>query len=280
MNRQKGAVARNTNEDPNMHDLLPLSVAIITMNEADRLTACVASVHFADDIVVVDSGSSDGTRDIARSLGCAVFEHPFSGFARQKQYAVDQCRHDWVLLLDADERLPPPAAEGIRRELADARADVAAFSFLRRNYLHGRWIRHCGWWPDSVVRLVRRQRGAFSETTVHERWIADGPVAPLPYYIDHYSFRDYAEMMAKLQHYSSLAAREMMARKEKVNCWSPLLHGGWTFFSVYFLKLGFLCGLDGLIISLLNAGGSFMKYAKYWEMIHYSTVAESAQHHR
>ncbi|WP_319408671.1 glycosyltransferase family 2 protein [uncultured Desulfosarcina sp.] len=254
-----------------------LSVAIITFNEADRLPVCVESVRFADEIVVVDSGSRDGTRDIARSLGCSVCEHPFAGFARQKQFAVDQCRHDWVLILDADERLPKSTADDIKRQLTHAGDDVAAFRLQRRNYLHGRWIRHCGWWPDTVVRLVRPHKGAFSDSRVHERWIAEGPIVELAGCIDHYSFRDYADMIEKLQHYSSLAAQEMMGRKTRVNCCSPLLHGGWTFFSVYVLKLGFIYGLDGLIISLLNAGGSFMKYAKYWEMTHYPTVTDTVR---
>lgn len=256
-----------------MLDAPHISVAIITFNEADRLAECVKSARFANEIVVVDSGSHDGTRETARSLGCTVYEHPFAGFARQKQYAVDRCSHEWVLLLDADERLPASTANDIKRLVSEANDDIAAFSFLRRNHLHGRWIRHCGWWPDKVVRLVRRHRGAFSPNTVHERWIANGRVEQLPLGIDHFSFRNYAEMIEKLQHYSTLAAQEMASRKAKVHCWSPLLHGGWMFFSTYLLKMGFLCGLDGLIISLLNAGGSFMKYAKCWEIIHHGSPA-------
>ncbi len=256
-----------------MPEAPPVSVAIITLNEADRLAECVESVRFADEIIVIDSGSRDGTVAIARQLGCTVHEHPFESFSRQKQYAVDRCSHEWVLLVDADERVPESTANGIKHHLSETSDEIAAFGFLRRNHLHGRWIRHCGWWPDKVVRLVRRHRGAFSPNTVHERWMAQGHVAQLSLHIDHYSFRDYAEMIEKLQHYSTLAAQEMASRKKKVGCWSPLLHGGWMFFSIYILKLGFLCGFDGLIISLLNAGGSFMKYAKYWELVHHRTPA-------
>jgi (heptosyl)LPS beta-1,4-glucosyltransferase len=256
-----------------MHDAPPVSVAIITFNEADRLAECVKSAFFADEIVVVDSGSSDGTREIARALGCKVYEHPFCGFASQKQYAVDRCCHDWVLILDADERLPAPTANEIKYRISAASEDVAAFGFLRRNYLHRRWIRHCGWWPDKVVRLVRRSRGAFNLKTVHERWLARGRVEQLPLYFDHYSFRNYAEMIEKLQLYSTLAAQEMASGKVKIYPWSPLFHGGWTFFYTYVLKLGFLCGFDGAIIALLNAGGSFMKYAKCWEIIHHEATA-------
>jgi len=250
-----------------MKETPAVSVAIITLNEADRLAACIESVAFADDIVVVDSGSRDGTPDIAATLGCRVYHRGFDGFAAQKQFAVDCCRHDWVLILDADERLPVSSAEQIKPRLASAGQDIVAFGVLRRNYLHGRWIRRCGWWPDRVVRLVRRQRGAFSDSKVHERWIADGRVVQLSLCIDHYSFRDYAEMLEKLQRYSTLGAEEMAIGGKTVAPWSPLLHGGWTFFSNYFLKLGFLSGFDGLIISLLNAGGSLMKYAKCREIV-------------
>jgi (heptosyl)LPS beta-1,4-glucosyltransferase len=256
-----------------MSQAAQISVAIITLNEADRIAECVKSVRFADEIVVVDSGSVDGTQETARALGCKVYAHPFAGFSRQKQYAVDRCSHDWVLILDADERLPAITATQITQSLSGVNEEIAAFSLLRRNYLHGRWIRHCGWWPDKVVRLVRRDRGAFSPHTVHERWITDGRIEQLSLHMDHFSFRSYAEMIEKLQHYSTLAAQEMASLKVNVHFWSPLLHGAWMFFTVYVLKLGFLCGFDGLIISLLNAGGSFMKYAKCWEMIHHGMPA-------
>ena len=250
-----------------MSDSAQMSIAIITLNEAERIAECVESVRFADEIVVVDSGSVDGTPKIARALGCKVYEHPFAGFSHQKQYAVDRCNHDWVLILDADERLPAKTTTAIQDRISAAGEHVAAFGLLRKNYLHGRWIRHCGWWPDKVVRLVRRDRGAFSPNTVHERWVTDGHIEQLSLHIDHFSFRSYAEMIEKLQHYSTLAAQEMASRETNIHWWSPILHGAWMFFSVYLLKLGFICGFDGLMISLLNAGGSFMKYAKCREII-------------
>jgi glycosyltransferase involved in cell wall biosynthesis len=246
-----------------------ISVAVIAFNEADRLAECLRSVHWADDIVVVDSGSTDETPAIARSMGCRVYHQPFAGFGRQKQSAVDRCRNAWVLILDADERMPADSAEQLPAAIASAGDDVAAFSFRRKNYLHGRWIRRCGWWPDTVVRLVCKERGRFSGDSVHERWLADGRVAALSDAIEHHSFRDYADMIAKLQHYSTLGARQLAERGATVRWWQPTTHGLWTFFQVFVLKFGFLCGLDGFIISLLNAGGSFMKYAKCWEIAHY-----------
>jgi glycosyltransferase involved in cell wall biosynthesis len=246
-----------------------LSVAIIVHNEADRLAACLQSARFADDIVLVDAGSQDETVALAESFGCRVFHQPFLGFARQKQWAVDRCRHDWVFILDADERIPPATAEAIRTALGTPHPEPAAFNLPRKNFLHQRWVRRCGWWPDTVTRLVDRRRGRFSAHAVHERWLARGEVQLLPHPIEHHSFRNYADMLQKLQQYSTLAAADMVRRKKRIYVWSPFLHGGWMFIHTYFLKLGILEGLDGFVISLLNSGGSFMKYAKGWEAQRY-----------
>ncbi len=255
-----------------------LSVAIIALNEADRLNHCIRSVQFADEIVLVDSGSRDQTPEIARAAGCRVFAKAFAGFGPQKQFAVDQCRHDWVLLVDADEKVPPGTAATVREALCAPDPQVAAFSLQRKNFLHNRWIRHCGWWPDRLVRLVDRRRGRFSPDTVHERWLPDGPVHELSCAIEHHSFRGYADMLDKLQRYSTLGAQTAAARG-RIHAWSPVLHGAWTFFQTYAIKLGMLDGFDGLMIALLHAGGSLMKYAKARELrefagTHDETAAE------
>ncbi len=249
-----------------MGDNSRLSVAVITFNEAARIADCLKSVAFADEIVVVDSGSRDDTPAIARQHGAEVFHQPFLGFGAQKQAAVNRCRHDWVLLLDADEQLPQGSGEAVRKAIASADADTAAFEIQRKNFLHGRWIRHCGWWPDRLVRLVRKSRGRFSDDRVHERWQPDGQVARLPLAIEHRSFRNYAEMLEKLQHYSTLGAQEMVAQEKRCRAWQAIAHGGWTFLHDYGIKRGFLDGFDGFMIALLNAGGSFMKYAKCREL--------------
>lgn len=248
---------------------MKISVAIISYNEADRLAECVRSVQWADDVVVVDSGSMDRTCEMAAAMGCRVYHHAFSGFGRQKQFAVDCCRNEWVLILDADERMPDGIAATVAGVLATAGDDTTAFSFQRKNHLHGRWIRRCGWWPDRVIRLVNRKRGRFSQDSVHERWLTDENVMEIDAAIIHHSFRNYSDMIDKLQRYSTLGAQQMVDRGIRVRCWEPITHGSWTFFQVFVLKSGWLCGLDGLIISLLNAGGSFMKYAKCWEINHF-----------
>ncbi len=248
---------------------LSLSIAVITRDEEQRLPACLRSAAFADEIVVVDAGSRDRTVAIARNFGCRVHEQPWLGFARQKQLAVNLCRHDWVLILDADERVPPDTAARIGRLPLDGAAPAAAYSFTRRNVFHGRWIRRCGWWPDRVTRLVDRRRGRFSTRLVHEQWLADGPVQPLEVSLEHRSFNGYADLVTKMQRYSTLSAREMRAAGDRARWWSAPAHGGWMFFTTYVLQLGVLEGFDGFMIAALNAGGSFLKYAKLYELQRY-----------
>lgn len=244
-----------------------LSVAIVARDEQDRLPDCLKSVRFADEVVLVDSGSRDDTLEIAGAFGCRVIRQSWQGFARQKQFAVDRCRNDWVLILDADERVPEATAQTLEEIFGESipAGNVAGFALLRRNFFHGRWFRRCGWWPDRVLRLVDRRRGKFSENHVHERWMADGPVRDLDAVLDHRSFRNYADLIEKMQRYSTLAAREMHENGRDVGWWSPISHGGWTFLRDYLLKAGIVAGFDGFMIALLHAAGSFMKYAKLRE---------------
>ncbi|MCX7635789.1 MAG: glycosyltransferase family 2 protein, partial [Syntrophales bacterium] len=156
---------------------ISLSVAVITKDEEQHIAACLTSVAFARQVVVVDSGSRDRTVEIARELGAEVYEEPWrGGFGAQKQFAIERCREEWILVLDADERVPPATAEAITAALGSAAPEVAAFSFPRKNYFQGRWIRHAGWWPDRLVRLFRRGRGQMSTASVHEGVEVAGPI--------------------------------------------------------------------------------------------------------
>jgi len=243
-----------------------VSVAIVAKDEADRIGACLDSLGFADEVVViVDDQSRDDTLAIAQSHGCRTLSKPWMGYARQKQFAVDSCRNDWVLILDADERIPLETAARITDLMAGPDRPAAGYAFLRRNIFHGRWFKRCGWWPDRVVRLVNRKQGRFSDDLVHEQWIAQGPLERLEAVIDHYSFPTYADLLEKMQNYSTLAALQMEKDGRRAGWWSPISHGLWTFIQSYFLELGVLEGFDGFVISLTNAGGSFMKYAKLRE---------------
>jgi len=244
-----------------------VSVAIIAQDEENRLPQCLDSLSFADEVLVVDSGSRDKTVDIAKSFGCSVLLEPWRGYAKQKQFAVDNCLNDWVLILDADERVPRETGERVKKIIGSPETKFAAYSFLRKNFFHNRWIRHCGWWPDRVVRLVNRRHGQFNDQLVHERWISDGSVKQFDLAIEHRSFRCYSDLIRKMETYSTLAARDMLKMGRRSQWWSPLSHGLWMFIRTYVLELGIIEGFDGFMISVLNAGGSFLKYAKLREMM-------------
>jgi len=243
-----------------------LSVAYITCNAARCFSDSLASVvELTDDIVVVDSGSTDDTLAIAARFGARTQVRAWPGFGPQKQFAVEQARHDWVLILDADEILPPSTVAAIKQSLV---SDDSPSGFLlpRYNFFHAKRIRFGDWGKDAVLRLVDRRRGRFSTDVVHERWLADGPVRRLNAPIAHYSYENYKAMLTKLDHYSDLNARALVARGRTVGRNEPLLHALAAFLKGYVFRLGFLDGSEGAGIALTTALGSFMKYAKALEL--------------
>lgn len=246
-----------------MKILFDLSVAIITRDEEKNLPGCLKGVSSADDIVVVDSGSTDRTVEIAREHGCRVFVEDWKGFGPQKSSAVDKCRHEWVLLIDADERVPPETMEVIRKALMEPSS--AAYRFRMKHHIGDRWIKHAGYWPDWHVRLVNKRKGSFLGMT-HEKWVASGTVSDLDAHIEHYSFSDYSDMIKSMDEYSSIISKELFVAGRRANLLSPLLHGTGAFLRIYFLQMGLLAGMDGLVIALTKAGGSFFKYAKLLDL--------------
>jgi glycosyltransferase involved in cell wall biosynthesis len=242
--------------------LKDLSVAIITKNEEKRLPDCLRSISFADEIVVVDSHSTDNTVEIARSFGCRVFPEDWKGYGPQKISALGKCRNEWVLILDADERLAGGAKEIIEKIQWP---QATAFRFRRKNHLHGRWMKHSGYWPDWQIRLVNRQRGSF-QGKIHEQWVTDGPIHDLDACICHYSFSGYSDMLKRLNNYSTVDARELYAAGRRTTPAAPLYHGIGMFFKIFLIEKGFLDGIDGLVTAITKAGGSFFKYAKLLEL--------------
>ncbi|MCL5980472.1 MAG: glycosyltransferase family 2 protein [Gammaproteobacteria bacterium] len=243
-----------------------LSVVYITLNAERLLERSIRSVRsLAEDIVVVDSGSTDGTLAICAALGVRVIQRPWPGFGAQRQFAVSQAAHDWVLIVDADELVPESIHGGIRRAIA-APGDRVAFRLGRRNYLAGRPVRFGDWRKDRVLRLVDRRRGHYSEDPVHERWIATGPVGDLPGWLLHYPFADYRSMLAKLQTYAALNAEGLVQRGRRVKASDPISHSLWAFLRTYLFRLGFLDGVNGAAIAWTTALGAFMKYATALEL--------------
>ncbi len=249
-----------------MAEKIPLSVAIITKDEEANLPGCLKSVAFARQIVVVDSGSIDGTLEIARDFGCDVFTEPWKGFGPQKQMAIDRCREPWVLVLDADERIPPETEKAIRQVVSSGEGGAPGYSFPRKNFFQGRWIRHMGWWPDRITRLFRNGRGRMTEAAVHEAVDVAGQIALLDAPIEHYTESRLSEILKKIDRYSTLAAEEAFREGRRSSVWGAIARAELTFCQDYVLRLGFLDGRQGLVLSVTDAVNKFFKYAKLSEL--------------
>lgn len=250
-----------------MSDKSSLSVAIITQNEAQNLPDCLKSVAFAKQIVVVDSGSSDNTVEIARSFGAEVFLKPWKGdFGEQKQYALDQCRQPWILVLDADERIPPETAAIIKDITENKLPMDAGYSFPRKNFFQGRWIKHAGWWPDRIIRLFQKDLGRMTEAIVHEAVHVNGRVKALPVPIEHYTESHLSHLLLKIDKYSTLGAQQAFTEGRHTTEWMAMLRACITFLQDYLLRLGMLDGSQGLTLAIADAVNKYFKYAKLAEL--------------
>jgi len=241
---------------------MSLSVVIITKNSEATIRRCVESAAWADEVVVVDSGSTDRTVEICRELGAAVHEMPdWPGFGPQKNRALERARGEWVLSLDSDEWVTPELRAGIERALASP-GEKAAFMMPRRSSFCGRVMRHSGWWPDYVTRLFRRGAARFSDDRLHERLIVTGATGRLAQPILHEAVTDLEQMLAKINAYSSAGAHMLHERGRRATLATALVHGLAAFVRTYFLRAGFLDGREGLMLAIANAEGSYYRYLK------------------
>ncbi|MEO0335613.1 MAG: glycosyltransferase family 2 protein [Pseudomonadota bacterium] len=240
-------------------------MAIITLNEEANLERCIRSVPFADEVVVVDSGSSDKTKEIAKKLGARVLEQDWLGFQRQKQLAADATSNRWVLALDADESLSRELALEIETLLGDANlSQFAAYRVPRLSFHFGRWIRHGGWYPDYQVRLLNKDNSKWSGGELHEHIQADS-VGSLRADLHHHVFRDLSHQVQTNDRYSSLGADKLVAKGERFSVLKMILRAKFKFFECYVLKQGFRDGVPGLIIAVGAAYSMFLRYAKLYE---------------
>jgi glycosyltransferase involved in cell wall biosynthesis len=239
-----------------------LSAVLITLNAERQLAACLASVGFADEILVVDSGSTDATCQIAQRAGARVIQHPWLGFGPQKAYAVSQARHDWVLCIDADEQLSPALASSIQEELARVPPRARCFALARCNRFMGRWLRHGEGYPDWTLRLFRRDAAHWSASPVHERVLSEEAPVRLAGDLLHDSAETLSSYLAKQSRYTSLQAEGLRGRGRLRNLASLVLSPLARFIKFYVLRLGFLDGLPGLVhigIGCLAAAGKYYK---------------------
>jgi glycosyltransferase involved in cell wall biosynthesis len=240
-----------------------LSVTVITANEAERLRACLESVAWADEIVVVDAESHDKTVQIAREFTDHVLVRPWSGFAAQKNAALAAATGDWILSLDADEIVSTGLRAEIEAIVSGGGAD--GYAVPRRNVFWGRWVRHGGLYPDWQLRLFRRGRGRFVDRAVHESVVVDGPVARLSGHLEHRSYRDVADFVERANRYSTLAADEWVAAGGRATALDVALRPPGRFLSMYVLRAGFLDGWRGFLLAVLYAYYVAMRSAKAWE---------------
>jgi glycosyltransferase involved in cell wall biosynthesis len=239
-----------------------LSAIVITRNEARNIAACLDSVAFCDERIVVDSGSTDDTMAIARAKGANVSDHPWQGFGAHKNHALSLATGDWVLSLDADERVTPELAAAIKAAIADGRPD--GYEFPRLSSFCGRPMRHSGWHPDYVLRLFRRGRARFTDVIVHERVVCDGPIARLAPPLIHHPVVRLEDALSRMDRYSTLSAQAIVTSGRRVGFMTGIGHGIGAFLRTYVLRLGFLDGAEGFLLAVANAEGSYYRYMKAW----------------
>jgi glycosyltransferase involved in cell wall biosynthesis len=240
-------------------------VVVVTLNEEERIRECLDSVAWADEIIVVDAESQDKTAAIARELTDHVIVRPWPGFAAQKNFGLGRASGEWVLSLDADETVSPALREEITVILAGGPA-AAGYAVPRRNVFWGRWVRHGGLYPDWQVRLFRRDRGRFVERAVHESVTIDGAVARLRGHLEHRSYRDVADFLARADRYTSLAAEEWLAAGRPSRPAMDLVaRPVGRFLGMYVARAGFLDGWRGFLLATLYAYYVLMRSAKIWE---------------
>ncbi len=243
-----------------------ISATIITFNEERHLAQCLESIRgIADEVIVVDSGSEDRTREIAVSHGASFFVRPWTNYSDQKNFAANQAGHEWILSLDADECLSLP----LRAALLDLRekpAAAVAYCFPRKAFYLGRWIDHSGWYPDYKSRLYQREKARWVGEFVHEKLAVDGPTRRIEADLLHYSCQSVNDHIRSLDRYTALAARDLYSRGKRCSLSQLLGSPIAAFLRTYLLKAGFLDGVQGCLIACFAAYYNFLKYARLWEL--------------
>ncbi len=242
-----------------------ISAVVLTKNEEQNLPRCLEAVRWVDEILILDSGSTDGTLEIAKKFGAKVWQLPWEGFGKQKQKGVDLATGEWVLSIDADEVVTPELKTEIATRLADDNGP-AGYYLKRKAYFLDRFVRHGGWYPDWVLRLFKKEKGRFTPAPVHESVILDGPSTRLEADLLHYTDPNFSHYLEKLNRYTDLSALDLFEKGERGSLFRILANPAAKFFSQYLLKAGFLDGRAGFILAGASAFHVFSKYVKLWEL--------------
>ncbi|MFL5311680.1 MAG: glycosyltransferase family 2 protein [Myxococcales bacterium] len=252
-----------------------LSAAVVAQDEAERIGGCIESVRgFCDEVLVVDGGSRDATREVAAGLGARVLERPFDDFARQHEFARTQARGEWVLSIDADERASPELAAAAPGALAGA---ASAYALPFKNHFRGVWLRHGGFWPDRHVRLFRKDRCRYDPARpVHEKLLVDGATARLDAPVLHHTWESLARCLEKMERYGERAAQALFAQGRRASAWEVALRPLWRFVRGYLLRAGFLDGAAGAAMAWARAYEAYARYARLWELSRFPGSARDA----
>jgi len=238
-----------------------LSVVVITKNEEDNIGRCLDSVRFADELIVVDSGSTDKTVVIAESYQAKILYPQWQGFGPAKQAGVEKASGEWILSIDADEEVTPELAGEIKSKIENDNG-TCGYYFKRKTKFLGKWILHCGWYPDYVLRLFQKQKGKFDNAIVHEKVVTNGPVDYLNSELLHYSYPDLEHYLKKFNRYTTMGAEEAFRNGRKAKLTDIVINPAASFVKHYFLKQGFRDGLEGFVLSSLSSMSVMVKYSK------------------
>jgi glycosyltransferase involved in cell wall biosynthesis len=243
-----------------------ISACITAGNEEKKIRRCLESVRWCDEIVVVDSFSTDRTAELCREFTDRVYQHEWLGYIGSKNLIRGMASHPWLLYLDADEEISPDLRDEILREFNGGHGEIVGYRFPRLVHFLGRWIRHGEWYPDYKLRLFRKDAGRSAGEEPHDRVIVNGPVKTLRSPLYHYTYDDLHDQIETLNRYTTITAREKYRKGERFRYVDYFVRPLWRFLKSYFLKKGFLDGLPGLFIARISAFGVRMKYAKLWEL--------------
>lgn len=248
---------------------MKISAVIICTNEEKNIEECLKSVSQADEIVVIDGGSTDKTREIALKYTDKVYENKWEGYAKQRTFSLTKANNEWIFSLDADERCTPELMNEMRERLAADSGKFAGYDMPRKSFFLGKWIKHAGWYPDRKMRLFRKDKVKLSDNLVHEKYIVDGEIGALKNPILHYTVTSISEFMDKVNIYSTLSAQEKADRKSagyNSSFWVLFFRPFFSFFREYVLRGGFLDGVHGLMVSFFNMITSMLTYMKIWQI--------------